>query len=433
MTSSRATRVAAVGGIVLLCVIVAVRFSVVPRAIGVTPEALLPLLIAGALLCVVGLSLDRAPGIAWLATVLALATLTIDLLAGLRVAWPALDDAARRAWSIVAGLAATWTAASAVASASDRQRCLGSWVRPAGIVATSIVGLLAVWTVAMPIAPGAPIGPLGLVSRSFLVVTVVFVALGLLGDAQPAWLRARRRIAVTHPTPVGWREQLRSAQPLLRAFVDELAPGRSRERHAVVAERSRIARDLHADVVPGLRRAIRLADGGGSIDELAAGLREILDEVEALSAAQHAIQLEVGGFVPAVEWIAERAESRSGLEVTLDVEDGDGRRAADAGEPPAEVAAGAFRVVGLALDNAARHAPGCTVAIRVRADRRALDLSIADDGPGISREDRAAATAAGRRGLADMVAEGVACGATVEVDARPDGRGTVVRFAWSAG
>ncbi len=107
--------------------------------------------------------------------------------------------------------------------------------------------------------------------------------------------------------------------------------------------------------------------------------------------------------------------------------------AADAGEPPAEVAAGAFRVVGLALDNAARHAPGCTVAIRVRADRQVLDLSIADDGPGITREARAAATAAGRRGLADMVAEGAACGATVEVDARPDGPGTIVRFAWSAG
>ena len=130
---------------------------------------------------------------------------------------------------------------------------------------------------------------------------------------------------------------------------------------------------------------------------------------------------------------SERAEARGGLEVRLDVEDLGDPGGTGAGQPPPEVAAGAFRVVGLALDNAARHAPGCTVAIRVRADRRALDLSIADDGPGISREARAAAVAAGRRGLADMVAEGAACGAAVVVDARPDRPGTIVRFAWSAG
>ena len=390
------------------------------------------MLIAVALLCVVGLSIDRAPSIAWFATVLALTTVTIDLLAGLRVAWPALDADGRRTWSIIVGVAATWTAASAVAYASDRRRCLGPWVRPAGIVATSIVALLAVWTVAEPVPLGSLVGPLGLVSRSFLTVTVGFVALALLGDVRPAWTRARRRVAVIHPTPRRWREQVALIAPHMRALLDELAPVRTRERHAVVAERSRIARDLHADVVPGLRRAIRLAEGGGSIEELAAGLRETLDEVETLSAAQHAIQLDIAGFVPAVEWLAERAETRAGLEVTLDIDDADGAEI-DAGQPPADVAAGAFRVVGLALDNVARHAPGCAVAIRVRADRRALELSIVDDGPGISREARAAAVAAGRRGLADMVAEGAACGAAVAVEAREDRPGTIVRFAWSAG
>ena len=321
MTGSRATCVAAASGILLTGVVLIVRTGALSRTSAITPEAMLPILIAVALLCVVGLSLDRAPAIAWFAVVLALAILTVDLLAGLRAAWPALDGDQRRLWSIVVGLAATGTAGSAVAYASDRRRSLGSWVRPVGIVATSIVGVLAAWTVAVPVAPGTPIGPLGLVSRSFLVVTTVFVALALLGDVQPAWIRARRRVAVTQPTPSGWRDHLALVPPHARALVNELAPGRSRERRAVVAERSRIARDLHADVVPGLQRAIRLAEGGGSIEELALGLRETLDEVEALSAAQHAIQLDVAGLVPAIEWIAERAEARGGLEVRLDVED----------------------------------------------------------------------------------------------------------------
>ncbi len=70
-----------------------------------------------------------------------------------------------------------------------------------------------------------------------------------------------------------------------------------------------------------------------------------------------------------------------------------------------EVAAAAFRVAGLALENVIRHAPGCqaTVEVQVAGDR--VHLAIADDGPGLPTDIERTAAGAGHRGLADMVAE----------------------------
>lgn len=47
------------------------------------------------------------------------------------------------------------------------------------------------------------------------------------------------------------------------ATVDELIPGRSRSRvFAIESERTRLAGDLHAEVLPELAHVIRLADAG---------------------------------------------------------------------------------------------------------------------------------------------------------------------------
>jgi signal transduction histidine kinase len=213
----------------------------------------------------------------------------------------------------------------------------------------------------------------------------------------------------------------------LRAFIDELSPGRLRARRAVLAERSRVARDIHADVVPGLRQVLTDAEHGVPPERLATSLREVLNEVEAVGAVQHPIQLEIGGLVAALEWLAERVESRSRVPVELLVAEPTSPKP---GEPPSDVAAAAFRIAAFALDNITRHAPGCAAVVNVRAEAAAIDLSICDNGPGISQAGLANARAEGRRGLADMAAEAIECGGTVEVVPGRDGAGTCVSFSW---
>jgi signal transduction histidine kinase len=242
-------------------------------------------------------------------------------------------------------------------------------------------------------------------------------------------------------------ERLGYAAAWFWAFIDESSPGRSRAHRAAVSERTRIARDLHAEVVPAVRRALAEAERDGSVERLAASLRDVLHEVDALVGSEHAIQLEFGGLVAALEWLAERVEERSDVRVTLDVADAtEATDATDAasgpderhGEPPTEVSAAAFRVAGLALENVIRHAPGSQAAVHVRVGSDRVHMVIADDGPGLPADIERTAAAAGHRGLADMVAEASGCGASLRVDggagATADAarRGTTVTFDWPA-
>ena len=66
-----------------------------------------------------------------------------------------------------------------------------------------------------------------------------------------------------------------------RIFIDEITPGRGRARHAADIERSRLAAELHAEVVPLVRQALREAEDGGSPERLAVALRDVLAEVDA--------------------------------------------------------------------------------------------------------------------------------------------------------
>ncbi len=403
-------------------------------------EAAIPVLVSLGALCVASLVRGRHPGLAWLAVITALAITTVDLAALARAEPPAADVTTWRWWSIAIVLAAIAGAGAAVAYASARRRRLGGWVPIVGASAMAILLGLGVVALAGPAPPGtladpaAPLGALTLVTRPFLVIVVTFTLLGLLGDARPAARRANRRLAITSTRPTSLRAWPGFVAAWSRAFADEVAPGRDRAHRAAVAERSRLARDLHAEVVPAIRRALAEAERDESPERLAAALRDVLRDVDALAQSQHAVQLEVGGLVPALEWLAERTEDRSDVRVVIDVVDD---AAAEAGAPPTGVVAAAYRIAGLALDNVVRHAPAASVTVAVEARRSRVRMAIADDGPGIVTADRTTATAAGRRGLTDMETEAAGCGATVTVqpvagDDRALGSGTLVTFTWPA-
>jgi len=403
-----------------------------------TPDALVPLLIAVAALCVVGLAREQRPSVAWLASIAALSLATVEIAGVTRELRPSLEPDAWRWLSLTLCLTAILASMAAIAYAADPGRRLARWLPIAGgLVVVTLLGV-GVWAVATTGLAGPPTGsnatPLGnlsVVTRTALGAVVVFVSLGLLGDARPAAARARRRLAVTRPTPQTPSERADYAMTWLRAFLDEIAPGRSRAHRAALSERSRIARDLHAEVVPAVRRALAEAEREGSVEHLAASLRDVLHEVDALVGSEHAIQLEVGGIVPALEWLAERVEERSTVRVTIDVEDGSGGRTE---QPPMEVAAAAFRVAGLALENVIRHAPGSLATVHVGVGPERLRLVIADDGPGLPAEVERPA-AAGHRGLTDMVTEASGSGASIQVergDGPADRPGTTVTFDWPA-
>jgi two-component system, NarL family, sensor histidine kinase UhpB len=200
----------------------------------------------------------------------------------------------------------------------------------------------------------------------------------------------------------------------------------------VERERGRLAADLHADVLPALRRALSSAEDGGSVERLAVDLRDAVDEVEALLSQRRSIVLEEMGLLAAVEWLAERVEERSDVRVVIDV--GGASAASPSGSrPPRSVERAAFRIAQLALDNVERHAPGSTVEVTLVVAPEQVHLTLVDNGPGLTSTPEAAATE-GRRGLSDMRSEAVACGGRVRVGrANPPGTGTSITFDWPAG
>lgn len=258
----------------------------------------------------------------------------------------------------------------------------------------------------------------GLPQWAWLACIGAIMVVGLARDLRPAFVRTRARLATSHGTPLS----------ALRVLVDELVPGREAGRaEAVESERGRLAADLHADVLPSLRRALAGAEAGGTVERLAADLRAAVDEVESLLVARRSIVLEEMGLLAAIEWLAERIEERSAVRVGIEVDGGSVE--ANEERPPREVERAAFRIAQLALDNVVRHAPGSSVRVRLAVRQAAIRCEIEDDRAG-APIDEAAAARSGRRGIADMRAEARACGGALELGRGPHGRGTAVRFHW---
>jgi signal transduction histidine kinase len=425
---TRALTVAAIGAVAMTVVLAVLRFGIVGPVPMAPSDDLVPLLIATGCLCAIGLARTAHRTVAWLGTIGAAFVVTLDLASYARLVRPDVSADVWRWLGIAVSIAALLAIGSAAGYAATRPRLRRRWLAAEGIAAVGAVSVVAGWAVTNPtdttFVAGSALGSLGLVTRSFIVITAAFTAIGLVGDVLPAIDRARHRVEVTHgrTAPRGER-----AGAWVRAFVDELSPGRRRARRAALAERSRVARDIHADVVPGLRKALAEAERGAPADLLAASLRDVLADVEAVGAVQHPIQLEIGGLVAALEWLAERVQDRSDVTITLNVVDPTPEAV---GEPPPEIGAAAFRIAALALDNVVRHASGSNVAVDIGAASEVVGLSICDDGAGITDAALASARVSGRRGIVDMAAEADECGGVLDVAPGLSGVGTCVRFGW---
>lgn len=250
-------------------------------------------------------------------------------------------------------------------------------------------------------------------------IALGLLALGSAAVVRQALWRARTRLGRQGSAPM-------SPTALLAATVDELIPGRSRSRlDAIESERTRLAGDLHADVLPELAHVIRLADAGTDPAETASRLRAVADDIRDLMAERRLAVLDELGLVPALEWLAERLQERTRIRVEIDIHGDDAQRA------PREVELAAYRIAQQAIDNALVHANASTIRIDLSVSGQRLELDVTDDGLGLPVDAEARALRAGHLGLADMRARAAAIGGTFRIGCRQGG-GTPAALRWPA-
>ena len=428
--TTRIFGVLAIGAVVSLIILGLIRVILGPST--ATPDEMLPFLIAAAALCVAGLTVRRQPTIAWLAVIACVATITIDMAAFGRAHRSSIGADTWRWIALAIVLSAVLSTGVAAAYAADPAHRLRAWMPLLGVLAVLSVFATGAWALATPdpsigLDDASSLGDLGVVTRAFLITTVTLTLLTALGELRPAGRRASKRLAVTGASRRDADGRVRYAAAWLPMFFDELSPGKEQGRRAAHAERARLARDLHAVIVPDLRRAIGEAERVGSVGRLAGSLRHALAQVEAMMESRDTIGLDIGGLVPALESLAERTEERSDVRVTIDVLDDS---AGSAGSPPREVEAAALRVATLALDNVVRHAPAATVRLTVTRQPRCVRLVVEDSGPGVPVGEARVSDAG--RGLVDMGTEAALCGASLRSGRGNGGIGTAIAFDWPA-
>ncbi|MEZ0578213.1 sensor histidine kinase [Nocardioides sp. MH1] len=204
-------------------------------------------------------------------------------------------------------------------------------------------------------------------------------------------------------------------------LVEEVQESRERLVTAREEERRRIRRDLHDGLGPALSGVVfqldatRMrvgSDPSAAQQELATISEQVQTIVADVRRLVHDLRppaLDDRGLVGALRQQADR------LELPLDVQapDLDGLL-------PAAVEVAAYRIVGEALTNVARHARARRACLRLELVDDTLHLELADDGVGIDAERQAGV---GLVGLRERAAE---LGGTAEVTCPPTG-GTVVR------
>src|SRR4051794_2432048 len=319
------------------------------------------------------------------------------------------------------------TAAASLLGLASGLTLFGRARAPYSVLAATVVGYLA------QVALGGPALPVAVCVMVFVVAgghragrhqpvhpptwTGVALLAGVVGVIAPLFATGFRTEAAVY----GLLCTLAAAGGLLMA----LKAGRDEQRRTelVMAERLRIARDLHDVVGHGLGAitvqagAARMAVGAGALEDATRSLldieaagRGVLQEVRWLVTLlredeEHPALLDVPDLVGNAR--------RSGLDVSLDVE-------GDLDDVPAGCGEVAYRVVQEALTNVLRHAQRKEAAVSIKvADM--LDLQVLDPGVPVGP----APDGVEGNGLRGMRERATAVGGVLSTGRRPDGRWSV--------
>jgi signal transduction histidine kinase len=197
---------------------------------------------------------------------------------------------------------------------------------------------------------------------------------------------------------------------------------------AILAERNRVAREIHDTLAQGLA-AISMqlelaknapADGRAELDRYVEAahrlVRENLTEARAAIWNMRSQALETHDLAGALEGILRQLAAGRPVETALHVE-GERRRLAPQTENEL------LRIGQEAITNAIKHATPRRIEVRLDFREKQVELVVTDDGAGF--EPTRAATGAGRLGLVGMRERAAQLGAVLEISSEP-GRGTRV-------
>lgn len=204
--------------------------------------------------------------------------------------------------------------------------------------------------------------------------------------------------------------------------------GEQARRAAALAERNRVARDLHDSATQSLYSLVlmaggwamkaekgRLTDVPARFTQLSEIAVQVLKELRLLIYQLRHPELEAAGLVKALEERLAAVEQRANLTPTLRVE----------GALPTlapEVEEQLYVMLQEALNNALRHARASSVAVTIRAEASAVVFEVRDDGVGFDP-----ATPSGGLGLRSLQERAVKIGARLTLTSRP-GQGTLVEI-----
>ena len=198
----------------------------------------------------------------------------------------------------------------------------------------------------------------------------------------------------------------------------------SRRVEAAERERARWARELHDESLQdlaGLKILLASARRGAAegrltstVDEAIARLSRSIESLRGLIADLRPAALDQLGVAAALDGLAERTRSTSGLDVQLQVALDEDRLCEDG-------ASTVYRLVQESLTNVAKHARASRVDVAVTMDSEAVDIEVRDDGDGFDP-----AVPASGFGLVGMRERVELANGTLVVRTAP-GSGTIVR------
>jgi PAS domain S-box-containing protein len=209
------------------------------------------------------------------------------------------------------------------------------------------------------------------------------------------------------------------AQEDLAAFAAEASAIREQEK-------SRVARELHDELAQSLT-ALKmdtlwlkgnLQDSPAAAEQKLAGMLAMLDASVAatrrIAADLRPLLLDDLGLMPAIEWLVQNFEQRSGIPCVLDADED-----LELDEP---YATGVFRIVQESLVNVAKHSAATQVRVAVVRTESDMLLSVRDNGVGFSPT---ASRKPNSLGLAGLRERAQLLKGTISIQSEP-GQGTVV-------
>jgi PAS domain S-box-containing protein len=200
---------------------------------------------------------------------------------------------------------------------------------------------------------------------------------------------------------------------------------------AVLAERQRLARNLHDAVNQSLFSAGLIAEvlprlwdrdqelARKSLEDLRRLTRGAMAEMRALLAELRPATLTDADLGDLLRLLGNAFTGRTDIPATVTV--------AGQGILPAEVQVAIYRVCQEALNNIAKHSRASRVEIDLKQEDALIELSIRDDGQGFDPEQ----TPSGHYGLSMMHERAEAVGAFLTITSQP-GQGTELTMRWTA-